>query len=156
MSNGAVEIERKFLVTKVPDILGEGIAISQGYLFIGEDGSEVRMRKIGKKCFMTKKSGGDLQREEEEFEISQEEFDATWRATEGKRVEKTRYKIPHRGNIIELDVYTGGLTGLVTAEVEFASVEASQSFVPPEFLGSDVTNDKRFKNQQLALHGIPG
>lgn len=155
MSNGLGEIERKFLVAEVPNVLGEGVAIAQGYLFVGEDGSEVRLRKKGKKYFMTKKSGGDLQREEEEFEIGQEEFDATWHVTEGKRVEKTRYKIPHNGSIIELDVYTEGLTGLVTAEVEFASVEASQSFVPPEFLGRDVTNDKRYKNQQLALHGIP-
>lgn len=155
MSNVQEEIERKFLVSQVPDVLGEGVAIAQGYLFIGKDGSEVRMRKKDKKYFMTKKSGGDLQRKEVESEISQEEFDAGWHVTEGKRVEKTRYKIPHMGSIIELDVYTGGLTGLMTAEVEFASVEESQSFVPPEFLGRDVTNDKRYKNQQLALHGIP-
>lgn len=90
---------------------------------------------------MTKKSGGGLQREEEENEIDRDSFYNMWRATVGKRVEKTRYEIPFEGQTIELDLFTGSLAGLMTAEVEFASIEASQSFTPPEFLGNDITND---------------
>lgn len=150
-----IEIERKFLVKNIPESLGQGVTIAQGYLHIGDDGSEIRIRRMGEKYFMTKKSGGDLQRQEEESEIGEKEFYAAWLKTEGKRVEKTRYEIPFEGQTIELDLFAGSLAGLMTAEVEFASIEASQSFTPPEFLGNDITNDKRYKNQQLALHGIP-
>ena len=129
--------------------------IAQGYLHIGDDGSETRVRRKGKKYFMTKKSGGGLQRQEEESEIGEKEFKAAWPKTEGKRVEKTRYKIPYGDQTIELDIFAGLLSGLMTAEVEFASIEASRSFTPSEFLGQDVTNDQRYKNQQLALYGIP-
>lgn len=154
MSKGT-EIERKFLVKNLPESLEEGVMILQGYLHIGSDGSEIRVRRKGDKYFMTKKSGGDLQRKEEESQIDEKEFYAEWPKTEGKRVEKTRFEIPFGGQTIELDLFAGSLEGLMTAEVEFASIEASQSFTPPEFLGQEVTSDKRYKNQKLALYGIP-
>jgi CYTH domain-containing protein len=152
----ATEIERKFLVTKIPKNLEKGVAIAQGYLYIGTDGSETRIRRKGEKYFVTKKSGGDLQRQEDESEISEREFSVLWPSTNGRTVEKTRYEIPYEGKIIELDIYGGGLLGLVTAEVEFDSVEEGRSFTPPEFLGKEVTTDKSYKNQQLAVYGIPG
>jgi CYTH domain-containing protein len=41
-------------------------------------------------------------------------------------------------------------------EVEFASVEDSARFSPPEWFGPEVTEDERYKNRQLAVHGLPG
>ena len=76
--------------------------------------------------------------------------------TAGRRLEKTRYVIPGSGELtIELDVYSGGLSGLIVAEVEFASEDAADAFQPSEWFGSEVTDDGRFKNQQLACHGAP-
>ena len=40
-----VEIERKFLPTRLPDGLPEGERIEQGYLAIAPDGVEVRVRR---------------------------------------------------------------------------------------------------------------
>jgi CYTH domain-containing protein len=152
-----VEVERKFLVRDIPENLHEyrHEAIKQGYLVIGEDGSEARLRDRDGSFTMTVKSKGDLSRGEWEAPISSEQFAIWWPATNGKRVEKTRYSIPIDDNVIELDIYEGALTGLLTAEIEFGSEAAANSFQAPEWLSVDVTFDKSFKNQQLALRGLP-
>lgn len=151
------EIERKFLIAKLPENINEypNKEIVQGYIVIAEDGTEVRLRKKGDKFIQTVKSGAGKTRTEHEVEITKEQFDALWGATEGRRVEKTRYEIPHENGLIELDVYHGNLKGLVSAEMEFDSEEASDAFTPPEWFSDEVTEDGRYKNQQLALQGIP-
>lgn len=151
------EIERKFLVTSLPVDLGSHshVEICQGYVAIDGDGTEVRLRLKGNKCFQTVKSGGGLSREEYEVELTRGQFDVLWPATEGRRVEKTRYEIPDDRLTIELDVYKGQLAGLMTAEVEFSSESESCDYSPPSWIGSDVTDDDRYKNKNLALHGHP-
>ena len=101
------------------------------------------------------KRGGGLQRLEVEIQLTRAQFEALWPLTEGRRVEKTRYDIAFQGHVIELDVYDGALTGLLTAEVEFASLEASTAFQPPSWLDREITEDKRYKNKNLAVHGKP-
>jgi len=151
------EIERKFLVKSLPENLEQyqHKDITQGYLAITEDGTEVRLRQKGKKYFQTVKSGAGKTRFESEVEITEDQFKALWEATKGKRVEKTRYEIPHESGTIELDVYHGDLDGLLLAEMEFPGEKESNKFTPPEWLSEEVTDDKRYKNQNLALHKIP-
>jgi CYTH domain-containing protein len=43
----------------------------------------------------------------------------------------------------------------VLAEVEFTSQEGSEKFQPPDWLGEEVTDDTRYKNQSLAQKGAP-
>ena len=50
-------------------------------------------------------------------------------------------------------MYSGAHDGLLTAEIEFPSVEASEAFEPPAWLGRDVTGDGSYANQALALQG---
>jgi CYTH domain-containing protein len=156
MADG-VEIERKFLVDRVPDGLdaypsGE---IEQGYLAITDD-VEVRVRRYGEQSFLTVKSSGDESRIEEEIEIEPRRFDALWPLTDGRRLEKRRYKIPvSNGLTIELDFYEGRLSGLLTAEIEFKSLADASAFVPPDWFGRDVTDDPRYKNKRLATGGLP-
>ena len=40
-------------------------------------------------------------------------------------------------------------------EVEFGSREASERFAPPPWIGRELTGDKRYANQSLALAGRP-
>lgn len=152
-----IEIERKFLVGTPPENFEdyEHTQIRQGYLVIGEDGSEARVRDKAGSYTLTVKSKGELSRGEWESPITEEQFSTWWPATAGKRVEKTRYAIPYEGCIIELDIYEGDLAGLMSAEVEFSSEEAARAFNAPEWFAVDVTSDKAFKNQQLALNGLP-
>jgi len=150
--NGGREIERKFLVRKMPDGLTSYASskISQGYLVSLEDGTQVRLRKSGETYLLTFKRGAGNVREEREVELSVEKFDALWPATEGKRLVKTRYKIPLGERAVEIDVYHDRHEGLVVAEVEFDDEKAASDFQPPDWLGDDVTGDPRYSNQLLA------
>jgi adenylate cyclase len=152
-----VEVERKFLVHNLPSNLTsyEHQQIRQGYLVIGADGLEARVRDRAGTYTMTVKSKGDLSRGEWETKIDEDQFKTLWPATAGKRVEKTRFTIPYGDAEIELDIYEGNLAGLITAEIEFAGEEAADDFEAPGWLAVDVTNAKDFKNQNLALKGFP-
>jgi len=151
-----VEIERKFLVDRLPGGLGEGDRIEQGYLAIGDDGVEVRVRRRGDDMTLTIKSGPGMTRTEEELAIDARRFESLWPLTEGRRVVKTRHLVALAdGLTAEVDVYDGALAGLLTAEIEFPSEAASQAFTAPEWLGREVTGDGRFKNQRLAVEGRP-
>ena len=151
------EIERKFLIKSLPENLEQypNEDIIQGYLAIMEDGTEVRLRKKGDRYFQTVKSGSGKTRMELEIEITEEQYNLLWNATEGKRVEKKRYEIPHENGTIELDIYAGNLEGLLSVEIEFENEEDSNNFTSPEWFGEEVTEDRGYKNQSLALNGIP-
>jgi CYTH domain-containing protein len=152
-----MEIERKFLVAEPPADLGERdqVEFAQGYLAVGEDGSEVRLRRAGERLWLTVKRGAGMVRGEFEVALSAEQFDVLWPATEGRRLVKTRHAIPLGELNIEFDVYAGGLAGLMVAEVEFPSVQAAREFLPPPWFGDEVTDDPRFKNRRLAERGLP-
>lgn len=150
------EIERKFCVQKMPDLTAcTGVEISQGYLSVGEDGTEIRLRVKGEQFYQTVKQGKGVQRTEVEVELSRAQFDSLWLLTEGRRVEKVRYEIVEGTWTIELDVYHGRLKGLVVAEVEFETLGESARFVPPLWFGREVTDDDRYKNAVLANKGTP-
>ncbi|MCW2954657.1 MAG: adenylate cyclase [Conexibacter sp.] len=151
------EIERKFLLPRPPAQLDRFPAtrIEQGYLAITDE-VEVRVRRRDRQATLTVKSTGGGTRVEEELEIDARRFAALWPLTEGRRVVKVRHELPAGdGLTIELDVYEGALAGLVTAEVEFAGETDSAAYEPPDWLGTDVTEDVRFKNRTLALSGRP-
>lgn len=150
--NGGREIERKFLVRKLPDDLTTypKNKISQGYLVSIDDGTQVRVRKSSERYTLTFKRGSGNVREEREVELTAEQFDALWPATEGKRLVKTRYEVPFGQRTVEIDLYHERHEGLVVAEVEFDEEEAAKNFQPPDWLGDDVTGDPRYSNQLLA------
>jgi adenylate cyclase len=151
-----MEIERKFLLERVPDDLPEGLEIEQGYLAVGEDGVEVRVRRYGDERTLTIKSGPAHVRTEEEFELDERRFEALWPLTEGRRIVKTRHRVDLGEDLTaEVDVYADAHEGLAVAEVEFADEAASDGFEAPGWLGREVTGEARYANQQLALHGPP-
>ena len=153
----AREIERKFLVTELPQELESypKNEIIQGYISILEDGTEERVRKKGARFFHTVKTGSGLVRQESDKEISEKEFNELWAKTDGKRILKTRYDIEYEGLLIELDIFSQNLQGLVVAEVEFEDEEQSYKFVPPEWFGNEITDDNAYKNKTLAVYGMP-
>lgn len=53
-------------------------------------------------------------------------------------------------HMIELDIFRGALDGIILAEVEFASIEEAESFLPPEWFGEDVTYDGRYHNSAMS------
>jgi CYTH domain-containing protein/CHAD domain-containing protein len=153
----AAEIERKFLPSRPPDGLRErpAVRIEQGYLAIGE-AVEVRLRRAGEGRLLTVKRGRGEVREEVEVAIGAEEFERLWPLTGSRRLVKTRYRVPLNGRLeAEVDVFEGGLAGLLVAEVEFGSERESSAFEPRSWLGVEVTGDDRYASQTLAVDGLP-
>ena len=114
-----IEVERKWRLENnwVADWLyGPWQHLSQAYIVI--EPGELRVRSDGKLHWMTAKTDGGLQRKEWGVEIPewvyQQLFDATPR-----RISKHRCAVQQAGQIWEVDVYGGDLSGLVIVEAEF-------------------------------------
>ena len=75
------EIERKFLVSALPDNPCPGTRILQGYLPLASEHTEVRLRRKGDETVVTVKCGHGLERGEHEVAISAEVFEALWPLT---------------------------------------------------------------------------
>lgn len=155
------EIERKLLVGTPPPDLQDGTwsasRLEQGYLAVTDD-VEVRVRRVdGDAARLTVKSAPGLSRVEEELDLDPEAFKRLWPLTEGRRVVKTRWTRADGddGLFLELDVYEGSLTGLITLEVEFDDEDAATAWSPPPWAGREVTGEKAYANQSLALYGVP-
>jgi adenylate cyclase len=116
----------------------------------------VRVRRVDDRSFLTIKKGPGRVRLEEEIAIDADRFERLWPLTSGRRVEKTRHRVElGDGVVAEIDVYGGGLEGLVTVDVEFPSEAAADAFVAPAWFGTEVTDDPRYRNQRLARDGMP-
>jgi CYTH domain-containing protein len=149
------EIERKFLLDAVPAVV-EGhtpTRIRQGYLAITDD-TEVRVRSRGGDRVLTVKGGRGLVRREVSIPLTAEQFDELWPLTEGRRINKQRWVIPSDAVELEIDAFDDDLDGLVIAEIEFGSEEASAAFVTPDWFGREVTDDIRYRNAALATEGM--
>jgi CYTH domain-containing protein len=151
MKNEHQEIERKFLIRKLPRSLERypHSEIVQGYLAVDRK-AHVRLRKKGRVCTLTFKRGPARAREEREVHLTPAQFSILWPATAGARLTKTRYYVPYRKLTVEIDIYRGSNEGLIVAEVEFPDVYSYHEFRPPNWLGDEVTGASRYSNVKLA------
>jgi CYTH domain-containing protein len=93
----------------------------------------------------------DLRATEEEKELSSAEYDALLALADPtlRPICKTRYAIPYKGHVVEVDLYDFW-QDRATAEVEL-SHESEQAELPPCLsLIREVSDDKRYKNVNLA------
>ncbi|CAN5525644.1 CYTH domain-containing protein [soil metagenome] len=152
MKKEHLEIERKFLIEKLPGALDRypHKEIAQGYLVVGRDQGHVRLRRAGRACTLTFKRGPARAREEREIHLTPAQFAVLWPATVGSRLTKTRYSVPWKKLTVEIDIYRGSNDGLMVAEVEFPDVETYHSFQPPDWLGDEITGANRYSNVKLA------
>lgn len=154
-SNNNLEIERKFLVAKIPENLEkyQFHKIKQAYI---STLPTLRIRQSDNDYIFTFKGRGDVKRVEFEYNLSKEEFDNLWKKTETKKIDKTRYLIPLENDLIaELDIYEGELKGFMNVEVEFKNLEDAEKFKAPDWFGKDISYDKEYSNSWIAANGIP-
>ena len=146
-----VEIERKFLVTSKAWLLGAiGEAYCQGYLS-QYPSPTVRVRKEGKKAFLTiKGKSKEISRPEFEYEIPFDEAQELQHLCTTPLVIKTRYKILHEGMIWEVDEFHGENEGLIVAEIELDKLDAIIKL--PPWIGQEVSDDPRYCNSNLSTH----
>lgn len=147
-----IEIERKFLVTSDAWMRqGEPVLLRQGYLS-SHPARVVRVRIEGDRAVMTIKGKNvGASRGEWEYPIpmadAQEFLD---KLCEQPIIEKYRRRIPHAGFVWEVDEFLGANAGLVVAEIELPSED--QAFDKPDWVGDEVTHDKRYLNSNLIAH----
>jgi adenylate cyclase len=144
-----LEIERKFLVKgegwRVP---GAGTPYRQGYLST-VPGRTVRVRLVRDRGYLTIKGVTvGATRAEYEYEIpAGEAGEMLDNLCERPLIEKTRYRVDHQGLTWEVDEFVGDNAGLIIAEVELE--DEDQAVMLPDWVGKEVTGDKRYYNANL-------
>lgn len=160
--HSGLEIERKYLI-RMPDearlraMPGCQVwDVLQLYLRRDADGGTRRIRRVRTggetHYFFTHKRRIDaLSCEETEGEISAEEYEALKKQADPERrpVEKRRLRIPHRGQLLEVDIYTFW-QDRATLEIELERED--QQVHLPEWLEivREVTGEEAYKNVSLA------
>lgn len=148
----AQEIERKFLVkgNSYQQLAFDHTRIVQGYIVSG-GGRSVRIRIRGDHGYLTIKGAshdGGLSRYEFETEVSLADAQELMGLCEPGRVEKTRWLVRVAdGHIFEVDEFHGDNEGLVMAELELK--DTGEIFEKPDFIGREVTGDRRFYNSHM-------
>jgi len=152
-----MEIERKFLLTEMPEgPLGDPATtvqdIDQGYLPGGHVTERVRAISADgvTRWFRTVKGGNGLVRLELEDQIDRNLFDALWPLTSGRRVHKRRYLVREGDTEWTIDEFLD--RPLALAEVELANPDDAAK--PPAWLAPhvdrEVTGDPAYDNARLA------
>lgn len=144
-----IEIERKFLLKN--DNWREGaVGVHYKQAYLNEKGDNtVRVRIEGENAKLTiKGKSSNISRLEFEYDIPMEDAEALFTLAKTPIVEKYRYKIMYAGNCWEVDEFLGLNRGLVVAEIELES--ETQSFEKPDWIGMEVSGDKRYTNANLA------
>ncbi|MEB3342826.1 CYTH domain-containing protein [Okeania sp.] len=146
----AIEIERKFLV-KGNGWRNQAVGqvYRQGYMST-KDGITLRARVAGSKGYLTIKgpSVGNS-RAEYEYEIPLADAEEMLNTLCGSRlIEKIRYRIYHGEFLWEVDEFAGDNLGLIMAEVELSY--ENQTVELPEWIGEEVSQDKRYTNSNLS------
>lgn len=146
-----MEIERKFLLKKEwkkqvqhcrPAI------IRQGYL-AAEAERTVRVRIKDQEGYLTiKGKSKGMSRAEYEYEIPLGDAEHLLLLCKEPLIEKNRYTLKVEGQCWELDEFFGDNTGLFLAEAELESEE--QPLRIPDWVGIEVTHDKRYYNSRLS------
>ena len=155
-----IEIEKKYRVTKLPEDLEkyQKIEIEQAYLNHGCKPT-LRLRKYNEDeyiiSYKAKRKGhrDDLSVcDEIELPLSKEAYEHLKNKIDGRIIYKTRYVVPlDNGLKVEIDRFKGFFEGVCFAEIEFKSEEQARSFEVPEWLGEDISNQKRVRNGYMAV-----
>lgn len=145
-----IEIERKFLVCgEYKSKAYSHSHIEQGY-FDSAPGRTIRIRIRDDKAYLTIKGPSNqagLARYEFETEVSLEDGRQLMALCRPGRIDKTRWLIKNGKHTIEVDEFHGDNDGLVMAEIELGSED--EEYEKPDFLGKEVTGDRRYYNSHL-------
>ena len=150
-----LEIERKFLVKKGDAFKRAAFScshIKQGYIPCDNATVRIRLRKSEEQeeAFLTIKGqsvDGGLSRYEFEKEITMDEAENLLKLCRGGVIDKHRYLVKSGEHTFEVDEFHGDNEGLLMAEVELKNPD--EPFKKPDFIGPEVTGDRRFYNRHM-------
>lgn len=150
------ELERKFLLDRLPEGLGDATMIYDRYI----TGTRLRLRraehpdgrvelKLNQKESPSPPDYGLMTITS--IYLTAEEYEVLF-ALPAAELRKRRHHLER----YSVDVFEGNLAGLILAETEFASEEKMRAHVPPGFAGREVSDDVRYTGGALAADGLPG
>ena len=150
----SIEIERKFLVkgTSYRTQAFSYYDILQGYI-AHENGRSVRVRITDKEAILTIKGPSDgkgMSRYEWNHMIPVDDARELFELHQNGAIEKRRYLVHSGPHVFEVDEFHGENEGLVMAEVELKTPDETPKI--PDFIGKEVTGDRRYYNSQLCAH----
>jgi CYTH domain-containing protein len=145
-----VETERKFLVSgEFRDKAVKSMEIIQAYISV-DPLKTIRIRIREDEAFLTIKSPrlqGKIGRDEWEYSIPPEDAKMMLSICLPGKIVKTRYLVPYKEHIFEVDVFHDKNEGLIIAELELRSED--EKFERPGWLGEEVTGDPKYYNSNL-------
>lgn len=147
-----IEIERKFLPAGEGwRGLGTPTLMRQGYL-VADAVRTVRVRIEGERAVITVKGKSTgASRGEWEYPIPvADAAELLAGLCEQPLVEKIRHRIDVAGHTWEVDEFLGENAGLVVAEIELGAED--EAFEKPDWIGQEVTGEKRYYNSSLIRH----
>lgn len=146
------EIERKYRL-KNDDWKAQISAqkhIQQAYLNTASERTvRVRVQNQEGRLTIKGKSVG-ITRAEYEYAIPYEEALELLQLCEQAPIIKTRFIVLFAGAKWEIDIFEGQNVGLEIAEVELQSED--QAIQLPDWIGEEITQDKRYSNSNLSLN----
>lgn len=132
------EIDRKFFVKEMPDLSGITALSCERYFLERGDGHETRISKVGDSYIYEDKSEiSSLERAGIKKELTREQFES-FKKSSSEMIIREQYNLSTNPDI-DIQIYHGRFEGLVRAEVEFNSEQEARAFIPPGWMGKEMT-----------------
>jgi len=163
-----VEIERRFLTT-TQDWREKVIYMSEALITqcyppeLQAEGTFVRIRQTKGDKFTLYEKGvkgisDGLSCSEEEVRISKGDADHFFSNCYNRVLSKLRQNSFYQGFILHIDQFLeirGEEASLVVIEIEFSTLDEARNYVPPKWLGHEITGKHKWSNFELCVNGIP-
>jgi len=151
-----VEIERKFLLAgdgwrafaQRSERIAQGYLVSAAAIHAGHAKCSVRVRISGDQAWLNIKSATlGIQRHEFEYPVPLADAEHLLHELSDGMLEKIRHHVMFEGTHFEIDEFLGDNAGLIVAEVELTSTDAT--YPKPDWLGAEVSKSSRYYNVNL-------
>lgn len=143
------EIERKFLVIKMPSLMGVKKEVQERYFIQRSELFEEALKRRGSIFeYESKFTISKNEKKREKSFITKEEFERL-KNLSTRLLERDCYSLSKKKPIISIKKYKGEYRGLVLAEVLFDSIEELEDFKPFDWMGAEVTDTLLGKDATL-------
>ena len=143
-----MEIERKWLVKKIPKLSNLKYFRQERYFIFIKKDIELRVQKNGRKYELERKSKvNNLTWDSIRLIITKDEFDF-FKSKSFKSIVRDVYHIESVYNT-SLKIYHCDFEGLVRVEVEFLNVDEAKNYIPLKWFGKEITNSDLGHDKKL-------
>lgn len=143
------EIERKFLIKKLPSLKQKEKTSYERYYLFDKNGIELRVQRKGDKYELERKIHiSAVERTKEKIEVSEEEFNLLKSLAICTIILRDSYALSSNPELT-VKIYHGKYEGLARAEVKFDTVEQLEASQLPDWFGREITSTPLARDSQL-------